>query len=177
MAVVGHRGFPAHAADETNHFQGISFSRRLYNKCAANAAPGVVMVIIDGPVDLPALRPHTSCTDDLAEQALTLPSSIDRSVEPARPPAVVFRGSKSLCHEFSLVLEAKAIEHNVQESQGSWELTVTPALVHAAYEEISRYSAERSIPRTTPNPIKPFAGAVTGAMGYVLILLLTAYCA
>jgi rhomboid protease GluP len=135
------------------------------------------MVIIDGPVDLPALRPHTSCTDDLAEQALTLPSSIDRSVEPARPPAVVFRGSKSLCHEFSLVLEAKAIEHNVQESQGSWELTVTPAVVHAAYEEISRYSAERSIPHTTPYPIKPFAGAVTGAMGYVLILLLTAYCA
>jgi rhomboid protease GluP len=115
---------------------------------------------------------------------LTLPSpGIDRSVEPARSveaalaPAVVFRGSKSLCHEFSLVLEAKAIEHNVQESGGSWVLTVTPALVHSAYDEISRYSAERSIPRTTASPIIPFTGAVTGAMAYVLILVLTAYCA
>jgi rhomboid protease GluP len=109
---------------------------------------------------------------------LTLPSShIDPRAEPEPAPAAVFRGSKLLCHEFSLVLEAKAIEHNVQVSQGSWELTVAPALVHTAYEEISRYSAERSISRTTPNPIKPFAGAVTGAMGYVLILLLTAYCA
>ena len=104
-------------------------------------------------------------------------SDIDGRAEPKPAPAVVFRGSKSLCHEFSLVLEAKAIEHEVQESGGSWELTVTPALVHGAYEEISRYSAERSIPRATPNPVKPFTGAVTGAMVYVLILLLTAYCA
>jgi rhomboid protease GluP len=135
--------------------------------------------IIGGLVDLPARRPHTSRTGDSAERALTLPSpDIDRRVEPALPPAaLVFRGSKSLCHEFSLVLEAKAIEHEVQESGGTWVLTVTPALVHRAYEEISRYSAERSIPRTAPNPIKPFTGAVTGAMVYVLILLLTAYCA
>jgi rhomboid protease GluP len=145
--------------------------------CAANAAARVVAMIMDGPVDLPGLRPHTSRIGDSAERELTLPSSIDRSVEPALPPAVVFRGSKLLCHEFSLVLEARAIEHNVQESEGSWVLTVTPALVHRAYEEISRYSAERSTPRTTPNPIKPFGGAVTGAMVYVLILLLTAYCA
>jgi rhomboid protease GluP len=92
-------------------------------------------------------------------------------------PAVVFRGSKSLCHEYSLVLEAKAIEHEVQENGGSWVVAVTPALVRGAYEEINRYSAERSTPRTAPIPIKPFTGAVTGAMVYVLILLLTAYCA
>jgi rhomboid protease GluP len=109
---------------------------------------------------------------------LTLPSSdIDRNAEPARPPAVVFRGSKSLCHEFSLVLEAKAVEHEVLESGGSWVLAVTPALVHRAYEEISRYSVERSVPRTIPNLIEPFTGAAIGAIGYVLILLLTAYCA
>jgi rhomboid protease GluP len=101
--------------------------------------------------------------------------------EPAQV-AVVFRGSKALCHEFSLVLEARGIEHEVQgsgipEPGGSWILTVTPALVHRAYEEITRYSAERSVPRSNPVSTEPFPGAATGAIGYALILLLTAYCA
>jgi membrane associated rhomboid family serine protease len=110
---------------------------------------------------------------------------------------VVFRGSKSLCREFSLVLEARGIEHEVRESvtqasvtpesavpqraardrAGAWVLTVRPALVHRAYDEISRYSAERSLPRSVPSPVEPFPGAGRGAIGYVLILLLTAYCA
>jgi hypothetical protein len=90
---------------------------------------------------------------------------------------VVFRGSKTLCHEFSLVLEAKSIEHEVLESAGSWELTVPPALIHPAYDEISRYSAERRVPRATPKLIEPFGGAAIGALGYVLVLLLAAYCA
>ena len=47
-------------------------------------------------------------------------------------PAVVFRGSKLLCREFSLVLEARGIEHEVQESGGHWVLTVPPRLVRAA---------------------------------------------
>ncbi len=55
-------------------------------------------------------------------------------------------------------------------------LTVAPALVHRAYEEINRYSAERSVPRTIPPPMEPYTGAAVGAMGYVLILLLVAYC-
>jgi rhomboid protease GluP len=105
------------------------------------------------------------------------PSDIDPNAEPMPAPAVVFRGSKSLCREFSLVLEAKGIEHEVLESGGSWLLTVTPTLVHQAYDEISRYSAERGVPRATPNLIEPFAGAAMGAIGYVLILLVTAYCA
>jgi membrane associated rhomboid family serine protease len=90
---------------------------------------------------------------------------------------VVFRGSKLLCHEFSLVLEARGIEHEVVESGGHWVLTVPPPLVHRAYDEISRYSAERNIPRGTPNLIEPFSGAAIGAIGYTLILLVTAYCA
>jgi membrane associated rhomboid family serine protease len=90
---------------------------------------------------------------------------------------VVFRGSKPLCHEFSLVLEAKAIEHEVLERQGYWILSVAPSVLHRAYDELSRYSAERSLPRPSPRLIEPFNGAAIGALGYVLILLLTAYCA
>ena len=90
---------------------------------------------------------------------------------------MVFRGSKLLCHEFSLVLEARRIEHEVRESGDSWVLTVAPSWVHRAYEEINRYSTERSAPRSIPTPFVPFAGAGIGALGYVLILLLTAYCA
>jgi membrane associated rhomboid family serine protease len=92
-------------------------------------------------------------------------------------PAVVFRGSKLLCREYSLVLEARGIEHEVQESGGHWVLTVPPPLVHRANDEISRYSAERNVPRSTPNLIEPFSGASIGVIGYALILLVTAYCA
>jgi rhomboid protease GluP len=116
--------------------------------------------------------------NESAEYVLTLPSSdIDRNVEPVPASAVVFRGGKLLCREFSLVLEARGIEHEVRESGDSWVLAVTPPLVHRAYDEISRYSAERSVPRSTPNRIEPYSGAAIGAIGYVLILLLTAYCA
>ena len=97
--------------------------------------------------------------------------------EPAQPIAVVFRGSKSLCHEFSLVLEAKGIEHETRESESVWTLIVPVALLGRAYEEISRYSAERSPPRSMPTAIPARPGATLGAIVYVLILLLTAYCA
>ncbi len=108
---------------------------------------------------------------------MTLPSSdIDRNAEPVLP-AVVFRGSKLLCREFSLVLEARGIEHEVRESGGYWVLTVPPSLVHQAYDEINRYSAERNVPRGAPTLIEPFPGAAIGAVGYALILLVTAYCA
>jgi membrane associated rhomboid family serine protease len=101
---------------------------------------------------------------------------MDRNAEPV-PPAVVFRGSKPLCREFSLVLEARGIDHEVRESGESWELSVPPSLVHLAHDEISRYSAERSVPRSIPQRIEPFSGGAIGAIGYALILLLTAYCA
>jgi membrane associated rhomboid family serine protease len=97
--------------------------------------------------------------------------------EPAQAIAVVFRGSKSLCHEFSLVLEAKGIEHETQESERIWTLVVPAALQGRAYEEINRYSAERSPPRSIPAAIPARPGATLGAIVYVLILLLTAYCA
>src|SRR5882724_7542447 len=92
-------------------------------------------------------------------------------------PAVVFRGSKPLCREYSLVLEARGVEHEVQESGDHWILTVPPSLIQRAYDEIGRYSAERNVPRATPTLIEPFSGAAIGAVAYAFILLATAYCA
>ncbi|MEP6548259.1 MAG: rhomboid family intramembrane serine protease [Gammaproteobacteria bacterium] len=108
---------------------------------------------------------------------MTLPSPTDDSgAPPTRLPAVVFRGSKPQCREYSLVLEAKDIEHEVSESGDGWLLTVAPSMVHRAYDELGLYVTERSTPRSVPILTKPFAGAAFGAVGYVLILLLTAYC-
>jgi membrane associated rhomboid family serine protease len=96
---------------------------------------------------------------------------------PGEDFAVVFRGSKSLCHEFSLVLEARGIEHETLEGEGAWTLNVPVALLGQAYDEISRYSAERSAPRSVPGAMPARPGATLGAIVYVMILLLAAYSA
>jgi membrane associated rhomboid family serine protease len=75
------------------------------------------------------------------------------------------------------MLEARGIEHHIHESEGTWALYVPASLLHRAHDEIARYSAERSVPRTLPRVTPPQPGAVLGALGYVIILLLTAYCA
>jgi rhomboid protease GluP len=129
-------------------------------------------------VDLCSHRPHWGRTDDAVEFAVPLSSSdIDRQSAPVSALAVVFRGSNRLCREFSLVLEAKAIEHEMETSGDVWVLRVPAALVHRAYDEISRYSAERSASRSRPVLLELHSGAAIGAAGYVLVLLLTAYCA
>lgn len=89
--------------------------------------------------------------------------------------AVVFRGSQSLCREYCLVLEAKNIQHEARQIDGAWIVAVPTAMLREAYEEISRYSAER-LPRFVAT-IDPHPGAGLGAICYVVILLLTAYCA
>ena len=91
--------------------------------------------------------------------------------------AIVFRGSQSLCREFSLVLEAKNIEHEAHEDEGAWELRVPASQLHQAYSEIGRYSAERSVPRDMPAAVTARPGASGGAIVYIAILLITAYCA
>jgi rhomboid protease GluP len=98
-------------------------------------------------------------------------------MEPAPVSAVVFRGSKLLCREYSLVLEARGIEHETAEDEDSWVLSVPVGMRHRAYEELSRYSVERGVRRSLPEVVQPRAGAATGVFLYVLILLLTAYCA
>ena len=97
------------------------------------------------------------------------------SVEADR--AVVFRGPKALCREYSLVLEARAIEHEVLESDGDWVLTVIPLLQASALDELARYSSERITPRPQSRFTVPFKGAGAGAAAYALILLVTAFCA
>src|SRR5271168_1985801 len=97
------------------------------------------------------------------------------SVEAVR--AVVFRGPKALAQEYSLVLEARAIEHELLESDGVWLLTVIPSIQETALDELTRYSSERSNPRPVSRFTRPFKGAGFGAAAYALILLLTAYCA
>ena len=82
-----------------------------------------------------------------------------------------------LCHEYSLVLEARGIEHQAQEEESSWALSVPVNLRHRAYEEISRYSIERGVRRSVPEVVPPHPGAAVGVFVYVLVLIVTAYCA
>lgn len=98
-------------------------------------------------------------------------------MEPAPVSAVVFRGSKLLCREYSLVLEARGIEHEAAEDESSWVLSVPVRMRHRAYEELSRYSVERGVRRSLPEVVQPRPGAAIGLFVYVLTLLLTAYCA
>ena len=117
-------------------------------------------------VEIRALRPHRGRV-----------ANVEPYQEPGEGSAVVFRGSKSLCHEFSLVLEAKDIEHEARESESSWILCVPSAMLSRAYDEITRYSAERSVPRSVPYAVKLRPVATIGAIAYGATLLLTAYCA
>jgi membrane associated rhomboid family serine protease len=105
------------------------------------------------------------------------PSNLDHGPDPDAASAVVFRGSKPLCEEYSLVLEARGIEHETEQDQNTWILSVPAGMRHRAYEELSRYSIERGVRRSVPEVILPHSGAAIGVFLYVLILLLTAYCA
>ena len=117
-------------------------------------------------IDIRVLRPHRGRVVNVEPQQ-----------EPASGSAVVFRGSKSLCHEFSLVLEAKDIAHETRESESTWVLSVPLTNLSRAYDEITRYAAERSVPRSVPDAVKLRPSATIGAIAYGAILLLTAYCA
>jgi rhomboid protease GluP len=98
-------------------------------------------------------------------------------MDPAPASAVVFRGSKLLVHEYSLVLEARGIEYEAAEDESSWILSVPAGMRHRAYEELGRYSVERGVKRSIPAVVQPHPGAGLGVVVYVVILLLTAYCA
>jgi rhomboid protease GluP len=91
--------------------------------------------------------------------------------------SVVFRGTRALCREYSLVLESKAIEHNVLEGENGWILAVPPELFVRAEDELARYAAEPSVSAPTPIAPRLYAGASIGSVAYTLILLLAAYAA
>jgi rhomboid protease GluP len=82
-----------------------------------------------------------------------------------------------LCHEYSLVLEARGIEHETAQDEDSWVLSVPAGIRHRAYEELSRYSVERGVRRSVAEVVQPRPGGAIGLFVYVLILLVTAYCA
>jgi rhomboid protease GluP len=98
------------------------------------------------------------------------------AAESAKLSAVVFHGSQALCGEYSLVLEAGSIEHEIRQAEGGWLLSVTPELLSLAYDELEHYNAERRVPRRVAEAITVRPGATAGAAVYVLILVVTAYC-
>jgi rhomboid protease GluP len=110
---------------------------------------------------------------------LTQPSTNpSHASETETASSVVFRGSKGLCHEYSLVLEARSIEHEILQSGEGWSLCVPSSQLKSACEEISRYAAERELPRRLPEAvIPPHPGAAIGTFFYVSILLAVAYSA
>ena len=75
------------------------------------------------------------------------------------------------------MLEARGIEHETEQDQSSWILSVPAGMRHRAYEELNRYSLERGVRRSVPEVVQPHSGGAIGVFLYVLILLLTAYCA
>lgn len=92
--------------------------------------------------------------------------------------SVVFRGSKRRCYEYSLVFEARSIEHEILQNGELWSLCVPPTLLAKAYEEIDRYAAERSLPRRPAEPvIAPHPGAAIGIFLYIFVLLTVAFAA
>jgi rhomboid protease GluP len=93
------------------------------------------------------------------------------------PQAIVFQGPRALCREYSLVLEAKAIEHEVIQDDGDWRLAVAPAELHRAYEEIGRYAGEHTTRRAPPRFVDTFPGASYGALGFAAMLMFVAYAA
>jgi membrane associated rhomboid family serine protease len=65
----------------------------------------------------------------------------------------------------------------MQEDAGSFLISVPSDLRHRAYEELSRYAVERDMRRSVPEAVLPHSGAAIGVFFYILILLVTAYCA
>jgi len=89
----------------------------------------------------------------------------------------VFRGSRAACSEAALVLEAKGLAYDLVALDGEWALKVAGPTAGAARYELARYASERRPPRHARTTFVPFAGAGIGASVYVLVLLVTAYCA
>jgi rhomboid protease GluP len=91
--------------------------------------------------------------------------------------AVVMQGSGVLCREYSLMLEARGIEHELLARDALWELAVAPELKPKAEEEIRRYTSERAVVRPRAVRFETYPVGWLAAGTYVFILLLVAYAA
>jgi rhomboid protease GluP len=90
---------------------------------------------------------------------------------------IVFLGSNALCREYSLMLEARGIEHDIALLDQSWALSVAPPDAARARYEITRYSTERSMARPRLTAVAPMPGGWIGGTLFAFILLLVAYAA
>lgn len=101
------------------------------------------------------------------------------NAEPA--PVTVFRGSRFACDELALMFEATSLPYTLVEDGTAWALTMAPEFAARAHDEMQRYAAERRLfaarqrNRSELQARKPFGGAIAGAAGYALVLLLVAY--
>ena len=75
------------------------------------------------------------------------------------------------------MLEARGLPYDLIERDQSWALCVAAAMAPAAAEELTRYTAERSVRRPLAPPLLPFPGGAEGAIGFTAVLLLVSYCA
>jgi rhomboid protease GluP len=91
--------------------------------------------------------------------------------------AVVFTGPMALCKEYSLVLLARDVEHQILPAGAYWSLCVPPEELRSAYEELGRYSLERQDKRRISAYVEPLPGAAYGVVLYTVALLFVAYCA
>ena len=76
--------------------------------------------------------------------------------------AVVMQGSGVLCREYSLMLEARGIEHELLARDALWELSVVPELKPTAEEEIRRYTTERAVVRPAVVRFETYPGWLAG---------------
>lgn len=96
-------------------------------------------------------------------------------------PVTVFRGSRSACDELRLLFEARSVPYELVADGSVWSLAVVSELAERARDEMMRYSAERDSlaerqrEREGLAERKPFGGAVAGAFGYTLVLVLAAW--
>jgi rhomboid protease GluP len=101
------------------------------------------------------------------------------SVEPA--PVTVYRGSRIACDELGLMFEATSLPYTLVEDGAAWALHVAPEFAARAQDEMQRYAAERRLfaarrrHRSDLQARKPFGGAMAGAAGYALVLMMVAY--
>jgi rhomboid protease GluP len=102
----------------------------------------------------------------------------DAPHEAGTDPVLVFIGTRRLCAEAVLVLEARGIAHEVEGLADGVRIRVAPALAASAREELARYAAERAAAHAPPPPIAvTHAGAAPAACAYAGVLLAVAWCA
>ncbi|HVC02579.1 MAG TPA: rhomboid family intramembrane serine protease [Steroidobacteraceae bacterium] len=96
--------------------------------------------------------------------------------DPGQSWVPICGGSRALCREYGLVLEAAALPYDLFEEGGTCTLWTPASQAVLVRAELARYAAEG--PRAAaPAPQPPFGGAAAGAIGYGFTLLLVAYCA